>query len=137
MKSIIKFFIAVSCLLVSQLDTKAQYVDRTSIDTTANADTSLRGWNWTPDGVVGIEVYVAKFSGTGTGYAVLEGRIDSLTGWSPISTDTLKVLTATTGTYKKLWPTVPQYSNGYRVRYVTTGTQSSSVKVARLRRSKF
>ena len=137
MKSFAKLLIASLLLLSLSVTMKAQYVTRTAIDTTVNTDISYRVWFSTPDGVTGIEAYVAKYSGSGTGYAVSEGRIDSLTGWAAVSKDTLNVLAASTGTYTIIWPILPQSSNGYRIKYVTTGTQSSSVKGAYLRRKQF
>jgi hypothetical protein len=102
----------------------AQYVTRTAKDTATNAVTHYIIVPSTVDGITGIEASVTKISGTVAGTLSLQGRIDSLSGWTSISSTTY---TATdVASQKFIWPIAVQSFNGFRVQYTTTGTQSSS-----------
>lgn len=99
-----------------------------SKDTTVNADTSLVSIFNVPSHIKAFHARIVTLSGTTGGYALLQGFIDN--DWEDVNTDTLKLTTAA----YKTWKITRTEYDSYRIWFKSTGTQTSIVRFAYLRR---
>lgn len=100
-------------------------------DTLTNADTVYVTLTGELDGLAGIQVSITKISGTVAGNAILEGSIDG-SAWVTVVADTLTF--SNTALQSKVWSLSSNSYKTYRVRCITSGTQSCRPAVAWIRR---
>lgn len=99
--------------------------------TNANATTAYATYSATPSKVKAFQATVVKNSGTVAGALYLEATVDG-SSWVQISNDTLAL--TNTATQTKVWTISGTSYHSYRCKFVTTGTQNSTLTFTYVRR---
>lgn len=145
MKNFLKLILAFSLFVVS-IGADAQYIQRKAKDSVVAAGTKYITWTSIPDGLYGIQIATDSVSGTTAAVVTLETRIDTINGatWVPYkrnngTTADSYTMTATddgTDWLSYIFPIDLPYGNGYRLKFVSTGTQKYYIYASYLKRGR-
>jgi hypothetical protein len=116
-------------ITIASLSVQAQSKITSAKDTNTNATTTYITYTSLPSKIKSVQYVVTKISGTVAGSATLQGSID---GVNFTGIDTLTLSDQATNTRFYTFPATTYYA--YRVKFTTSGTQSSSLQIFFCRR---
>ena len=134
MKLLFAFFLSLFCVGALQAQTsllsiKPEKVVAVETDTTINADTTVLSFKAIGGKVKSFQASVVKVSGTVAGKVYLQGTVNG-NDWVSLDSVTATNVSLTT----KVFPITATTYYSYRAYYITTGTQTSYLTFAYLRR---
>lgn len=127
-------------------ESSGQLVYRKAKDSVVAAGTKYVTWTSMTDGVYGIQLLTDSVSGTTSCVVTLQQRIDTIdaSAWvdavdalgDPLPTFTMAATDDGTDWLSNIWPIDLQSGNGYRLKFVSTGTQKFYIWATYLRRGR-